>query len=98
MAERLRVRCPVCGMHPFLEDLAKTAEEKPAEVKIFVLKFGGKMPVVENGEIPVKTGRGKAPGYMEMVEVTDQVPEEVKKFEDFFKGRAQVFLAGLEAK
>jgi hypothetical protein len=85
-------------MHPFLEDLAKTAEEKPAKVRIFVLQFGGKMPAEEDGEIPKKKGRGKAPGKMAMVEITDQVPEEVKKFEGFFKDRAVLFLAGLEGK
>ena len=91
MAERIRVRCPFCGMHPFLEDLLKTAEEKPAEVRIFVLKFGGKKPAVPNGEIPQKKGRGKAPGQMELIDITDQVPDEVKKFQVFFDERVVLY-------
>jgi len=85
-------------MHPFLEDLLRVAGEEDTGVRVFVLKFGGKQPAkpAEEGELPVKKGRGKAPGQMEMIDITDQVPDEVKKFQSFFKDRAVKFLASLE--
>ena len=92
MAELLRIRCPICGMHPTLEVLKQTAEEKPAEVRIFIQRYGGKVvaPPAED-KIYKKKGRGSAPGYMEFIEVTDKYPEQVKEMEDFFKGRIKLF-------
>ncbi|MDZ4247125.1 MAG: hypothetical protein U1D67_08400, partial [Dehalococcoidia bacterium] len=60
----------------------------PVELKVFLLKFGGKMPAAETGEIPVKKGRGSAPGYMEMVEVTDLTPEQGQVFKAYWIARA----------
>ena len=90
--------CPLCGMIPFLENLEQTAKEKPADVRIFLLKFGGKLPPgpVEVEAEPKKKGRGKAPGYMEMVDITEQVPEQLSQVRKFFADRAKQFLARIE--
>ncbi len=96
--ERIRVRCPLCGMHPFLEDLEKAFQEKPAEVRIYVLKFGGKVPAEDTGQIPIKKGRGKAPGKMSMEDITELVPDEVQKFDKLFTQRVELFLDGLKKK
>ena len=92
MPEKIRVRCPFCGLTPFLDELAKTAE-KPAEIRIFVLKFGGKKPAgtPAEGDMPVKKGRGSAPGYMELLDVTESVPGEVEKMREFFDERVELY-------
>lgn len=103
MAEKVRVRCPVCGLTPFLENLEQTVEEKPTEVRIFLMKFGGK---VAAGTVPSseleggykKKKRGSATGYMEIIDVTDQQPDQVIQMEEFFKSRCQEFLASLKKK
>ena len=89
--------CPLCGMMPFLENLEKTDKEKPAKVRVFLLKFGGKKPAVPvEGGLYKKKGRGSAPGYMELLEVTEDYPEQVSKLSNFFEGRAIQFLEGLK--
>lgn len=93
MAEKLRIRCPFCGMHPTLEVLDQTVKEKPAEVRIFLQKYGGKLPApVEGKAVYEKKGRGSAPGYMEWVEITGQVPEQVAAMEELFRARVKLFL------
>lgn len=99
MAESLRVRCPFCGMHPRPDQLAKMAEEEPDPVvRLFLVKFGGKKPAEDNpDEVPVKKGRGKAPGAVEWNEVTGEVPEQLVPFVGYFRDRAKKFLESEEA-
>jgi len=95
--EKIRVMCPMCGMMPFLQNLEQTVKEKPAEVRLYLLKFGGKLPAVKTTEEGYKKkGRGTAPGYMEYIDITDQYPNQVLAIADFFKKRAKIFLSGLK--
>lgn len=95
--EKIRVMCPICGMMPFLENLEQTAKEKPAEVRLYLLKFGGKLAVVKaTDEDYKKKGRGSAPGYMELIDITDQQPQQVLQLAKFFKDRAELFLSELK--
>ncbi len=94
MAERIRVRCPICGMHPFLDQLLVAQGIPPAELRIFTLKFGGKLKTPPTGDVPEKKKKGGAPGYMEMVDVTDQIdPGLLEQVQEFFKKRALDYLA-----
>jgi len=93
MAEKIRVMCPICGMMPFLENLEQTAKEKPAEVRLYLMKFGGKLPVEkEKEEVYKKKGRGSAPGYMVLTDITEQFPDQVKEIQKFFDARIEVYL------
>lgn len=93
MAERVRIRCPACGMHPFLENLEKTFNElPPEEVKLFLLKFGGKVPAEPAGPGYEKKGKGSAKGYMEMIEITDDYPEQLQKLEGMLQSRMIAYL------
>lgn len=97
MPEVIRVRCPICGAMPTLDNLEQTAAEKPAEIRIFIQRFGGKAQVEKvEGEIPKKKGRGKAPGYMEYIDVTEQYSEQVEKMEQFFNDRIKEYQGGKE--
>ncbi len=88
MAEVTRVRCPICGAMPTLGNLEKTQDEKPAEVRIILQRFGGKVKVEdEHGVMPKKKKRGSAPGFIEYEDVTDQFPDSVKAMEGFFDKR-----------
>jgi len=78
---------------PFLENLEKTAKEKPTEVRLFLLKFGGKLEAKDTEATYKRKGRGSAPGYMEMVEITNEYPDELEKLTEFFRDRAKQFLA-----
>lgn len=60
MKEKLRARCPCCGM---MADVDRF-EGGPHEVEVFIQRFGGK--VGGSGAI----GRGRAPGMMEYLDVT----------------------------
>lgn len=94
MPEKLRVRCPVCGSMPDLDQLAKTEEEKPARIRIFLQKFGGKMPADEAVGVPYKKRkRGSAPGYMEYTDITDSSQEELAKLKEWFDKRVQEYLS-----
>ena len=86
--------CPVCGMWPTLENLEQTTKEKPAEVRIALLKFGGKVasPSGSGEELYKKKGRGKAPGYMKFDDVTAAHPELVAEMTDYFKARIKLFM------
>ena len=99
MPEKLRIVCPVCGMMSDLETLQETNTTKPAAVRIKLQKWGGKKPagVPVEGALPVVKGRGSAPGYMEYVDVTEQVPDEVAKMEAFFNARIELYQAGKES-
>lgn len=53
--ERLRVRCPLCGMLPQLECFGKA----PYELEVKLQRFGGSFPIDET--------TGKRKGYMEYI-------------------------------
>lgn len=93
MAERYRIRCPVCHMMPFTDDIQKLEdEEKAVEFGLFVLKFGGKVaggPLPE-GEIPVRKKRGSAKGAMSLQPFFDQALS--SEMIAIFKKRAKKFL------
>ena len=93
--EVTRIRCPVCGAMPTLENLEQTVKEKPAEIRIFIQRFGGKVQAQkEEGEMPKKKGRGKAPGFMEYEDVTDKYPELVAQMKGYFDGRIEQYQEG----
>ncbi|KKK62084.1 hypothetical protein LCGC14_3007880 [marine sediment metagenome] len=95
MAEKIRVRCPVCGSMPNLDQLLFTEENKPAEIRVFLHKFGGKLPVEDQGAIPLtKKKKGSAPGYSEYIDITDDQPEEVAKVKTWFDKRVAEYLEG----
>ncbi len=62
MAERIRVRCPCCGMMANKKNFQST----PYKVEVYLQTFGGKVP----GAGPRK-GKGKAPGLMEYRKITN---------------------------
>jgi len=95
MAEVTRVRCPICGMMPTLKNLADTAEKKPAQVRIFIQRIGGKKPVeMVPGEIPKKTKKGGAPGNIDYEDITEKVPKEVQTMMAFFDKRIEEYQEG----
>lgn len=97
--EVTRVRCPICGMMPSLDNLEKTAKEKPAEVRIFVSRFYGKAPKTEGFGVDTpykKKGRGSAPGRIEYEDITDKVPDEVEKLRSYFDDRIKQYQEGKE--
>lgn len=95
MKEFIRVRCPVCGMMPSEENLEK-GKENLAEVRIFIMRVGGKAPATPKSgfEHYEKKGRGKAPGFIEYEDVTKKEPELVQKYQDYFLKRAKQFQEG----
>ena len=95
MAEKIRVRCPVCGSMPDLDQLVQTEQNKPPQIKIFLQKFGGKVAAEDQGAMPYpKKKRGSAKGYMEYIDITDDQPEEVKKLKTWFDKRIEEYLGG----
>ncbi len=58
MIEKLRFKCPCCGMVSDVDRLGRTYK-----IKVFIQKFGGKIA----GNFK---GRGKAKGFMKYVDVT----------------------------
>jgi len=95
MAEKIRVRCPVCGSMPNLDQLVFTEENKPARIRIFLHKFGGKVAAEDQGAIPyAKKKRGSAPGYSEYFDITDAQPEELAKLKTWFDKRVAEYLEG----
>lgn len=86
-------------MHPTLENLEQTAAEKPAEVRIFIQRYGGK---AKTAEVDVellykKKGRGSAPGFIEWEDITDTMPDSVKKMVEYFRDRIAKFMEKIEA-
>ncbi len=95
MAEKTRVRCPFCGQLPDAEFLDKDDVSAPAVVRIVLQRFGGKAAVVPvPGEPYVKKGRGGAKGFMEYEDITNQVPEVVEKYQEFFDKRVDKYGGG----
>jgi hypothetical protein len=78
MKKFTRVRCPVCGMLPTLKNLDE-AKERPAEIRIIVQRIYGKKKADKSEGEFKKKGRGSAPGWIEYEDVTDSMPEIVKK-------------------
>jgi len=92
--EVIRVRCPICGALPTMPNL-EAASTKPAEIRIIIQRFGGKKPaVLTPGEIPSKTKKGGAPGFMEYEDVTESVPDQVESMKSFFDGRIKLYEEG----
>ena len=89
MKEILRVRCPICGMMPSLDNLAQTAE-KEAEIRLYMQKIYGKKPAPAGEEFK-KKGRGKAPGWIEYEDITEQAPDQVDRLKTFFDKRIAEF-------
>jgi len=89
MKEILRVRCPICGMMPSLDNLAHAAE-KDAEIRVLVQRIGGKKPASEGEEFK-KKGRGKAPGWIEYEDITEQASDQVERLKTFFDKRIAEF-------
>ena len=70
MIEKLRFKCPVCGMCSDVDQLNRTFN-----IKVWIQKFGGK--VAGNFK-----GRGKAKGLMKYVDVTKSrgdIVEEIRE-------------------
>ena len=89
MKEILRVRCPICSMLPTLDNLAH-ASEKEAEIRLYTQRIYGKKPAPPGEEIK-KKGRGKAPGWIEYEDITEQVPDQVERLKTFFDKRIAEF-------
>ncbi len=68
MKQRLRARCPICGMIADVERF----EEKIYPIQVFLQTFGGKIKANT-----VIRGRGKSPGFIEYKEITS-LPEAQK--------------------
>ena len=91
--EVIRVRCPVCGMMPKLEQLA-SAEKNPPAIRVFTQKFGGKALVKQVVGEYKKMGRGKAPGVMSYTDITETMDaKKLAPIKDWFVKRVKAFLA-----
>lgn len=91
MAEKLRIRCPCCGMMTDQDQMGRVEGEKAA-VRVYLQKFGGKLPL----NVPLGPGyktskRGGAPGYQEYIDITD-TSSDLPQFEAWFTARAEAFL------
>ncbi len=69
MIEKLRCRCPLCGM---IFDESKLNSSSPYKIQVFLQKFGGKVAGNEKG-------RGKAKGVIKYLNVTKDYPDIVKE-------------------
>ena len=93
MAEKIRVRCPVCGQMTDLEQMEKAEEDKPTEVRLFLQKFGGKVASEDQGAMLfTKKKRGSAKGFIEYLDITKTQPEEVAKLKTWFDKRVKEYL------
>ncbi len=86
MAEFLRIRCPICNSLPNLKQL-ENAETSDHEVRVWLVKMGGKVAVPKEEGVYIKKKQGGAAGVMEYIDVTDTHPEELaiykKKFAEW---------------
>ena len=97
MAEKIRIRCPICGSMPDLAQLVQTEETKPAVIRVFLQKFGGKVAAEDPGvALFQKNKKGSAKGYMEYIDITDTSPEEVAKVKTWFDKRVAEYQEGGE--
>ncbi len=60
MVEKLRFRCPCCGLVADVDRLS----EGPYKVQAFLQSFGGKVSGMKH------PGKGKAPGFMRYEDIT----------------------------
>lgn len=72
MIEKLRFRCPCCGM---IADLDRVYQEHPYKIQVFSQKFGGKVAGNHNG-------RGKAKGLMKYTNITRLSVKQVTEIEE----------------
>lgn len=70
MDERVKFKCPCCGMVSLIENL-----DKYHKIKVFIEEIGGKVA----GEYK---GRGKARGYVKFIDVTKSRPDIVMKIRE----------------
>ena len=97
MAEKLRVRCPICGSMPDLDQLVQTEKKWPAKLMLYLQKFGGKVPVTEPPsveQLSKKKKMGGAPGYMEYIDITAESESQLAKIKVWFDKRVQEYLKG----
>ena len=78
MKERLRFRCPCCGM---IADVDRLNGEGPYELELFIQRFGGKVKLTEDEwkdrkDKPFR--RGSARGFIEYEKIEDGRLEELK--------------------
>jgi len=76
--ERLRFRCPCCGM---IADVDRLNGEGPYELELFIQRFGGKVKLTEDEwkdrkDKPFR--RGSARGFIEYEKIEDGRLEELK--------------------
>lgn len=72
MTERIRFRCPCCGM---IANLDRIEQGQPYKIQVFSQKFGGKVA----GDLK---GRGKAKGLMKYTNITRSSVEIVREIEE----------------
>lgn len=91
MKEFIRLRCPFCGSMPYPAQIDNTDQKDP-EVRIIVMKIGGKAPAtgIEDGEYK-KGGKGSGKGIIEYTDVTDQHQDMVEQYTQWFAARAVRF-------
>ena len=75
MPEKLRFRCPCCGM---VADVSNLETGEPYRLEAFLEKYGGKRPLTKEDRKArkgLKLGSGSAPGIIEYqnIEVTDEL-------------------------
>jgi hypothetical protein len=79
MKERIRVRCPLCGMLPGIERLRVRS---PYKFEIYLQRFGGRIRQ-EESTLPIEPRRGPKPrrgvGFMEYKKIQNpQMLREIK--------------------
>jgi len=72
MIEKIRFRCPCCGM---IADLERIRQGQTFKIQVFSQTFGGKVA----GD---RKGRGKAKGLMKYTNITRTSAEEVREIEE----------------
>jgi len=76
--ERLRFRCPCCGM---IADVDRLNGEGPYELELFIQRFGGKVKLTDDEREDRKYKpfrRGSARGFIEYEKIEDGRLEELK--------------------
>ncbi len=90
--EKVRVRCPCCGMMTDLDRMAEL-DTDPTQVQVFLQTMGGKTPMAHLDGVFKKVGRGKAPGVMSYQEITGEIGEgQLLTIRKWFVTRAKAFL------
>ncbi len=72
MIEKIRFRCPCCGL---MADLDRLDRNQPYKIQVFSQKFGGKVA----GD---RKGRGKAKGLMKYTNITRMSVDVVREIEE----------------